>query len=134
MSTGRYAVLSRYPARRTLVALAVAILVASIAALPATAARGGKAKHPIPAACKSAAVDAAKSFRQSRRDAIQAFHQQQKAARVAFRSQQPAPTLDQRKAFRQQQRAALTAFVQQERAAFKAFRQSQLASLKACAG
>src|SRR3954451_8572805 len=97
MSTRRYLV------RQKLVTLAVGILLASVVAFPAAAARGGAAKHPIPAACKSVAADAATTFRQQRRDAIIAFHQQQKAARQAFRSRQPEPALDQRTAFRQQQ-------------------------------
>jgi hypothetical protein len=121
--------------RQKLVTVAVGIVLASVVAFPAAAARGGPAaKHPVPAACKTAAIDAAKTFRQQRRDAIVAFHQSQQAARLAFRSQQPAPTPDQRKAFRLQQRANITAFVQQQRSATKAFHQSQIVALKACAG
>lgn len=119
--------------RQKLVALAVGALVASVLALPATAAPGKGPKHPVPAACKQAAADAAKTFRRQQRDAAKAFHQQQKAAREAFRSQQPAPTPDQITAFHAQMHANVKAFVQQHRDAVKAFRTGQLASVKACA-
>ena len=119
--------------RQKLVALAVGALVASVLALPATAAPGQGPKHPVPAACKQAAADAAKTFRQTQRDAIKAFHQQQKAAREAFRSKQPAPTPDQITAFREQMHTAVKGFVQSHRDAVKAFRKGQLASIKACA-
>jgi hypothetical protein len=121
--------------RQKLVTLAVGALVASVLALPATAGPGrGTAKHPVPAACKQAAADAAKAYRQSQRDAIKAFHQQRKAAREAFRAANPSPTPEAIKAFRAQQHALLKAFVQQQRDANKAFRRSQLASIRSCAG
>ena len=125
----------KYSVRQKLVTLAVGALLASVLALPATAAGPGKGpKHPVPAACKEAAADAAKTHRQSQRDAVKAFRAQQKAAREAFRSQNPAPTPDQIKALRAQQHAAVKTFVEQQRAANKAFRQAQRASIKACAG
>ena len=121
--------------RQKLIVLAVGALVASLLALPATAGPGRPGgKHAVPAACKQAATDAAKTFHQSQRDTAKAFHQKQKADRAAFRHQTPRPTRDQFKAFVAQQHADLKTFVQGLRSANKTFRQSQLASLKSCAG
>jgi hypothetical protein len=120
--------------RQKLIVLAVGVLVASLLALPATAGPGRPGgKHAIPAACKQAATDAAKTFHQSQRDARKTFHQQLKAARAAFRHQTPRPTRDQFKAFVTQQHADLKTFVQGQRDANKTFRQGQVASLKSCA-
>jgi hypothetical protein len=121
--------------RQKLVTLAVGALLASVLALPATAGPGpGKGpKHAVPAACKQAAADAAKTHRQSLRPAVKAFHDQQKAARAAFRAANPSPTHDQIRAFRAQQHADAKVFAKQQREANKAWRQGQLASVKACA-
>jgi hypothetical protein len=119
--------------RRKIVMLAVGALASSMLALPAVASPGKGPRHPVPAACKQAAADAAKAHRQSQREAVKAFRSQQQAARAAFGSQNPSPTPDQVKAFRAQRHAALKAFVEQQRTANRAFRQTQLASVKSCA-
>ena len=121
--------------RQKLIVLAVGALVASLLALPATAGPGRPGgKHAVPAACKQAAVDAAKTFHQTQKAAAKAFHQKLKADRAAFRHQTPRPTRDQFKAFVAQQHVDLKAFKQGQRSENKTFRQGQLASLKSCAG
>src|SRR5262245_6279586 len=102
----------RYPVRHKLVMLAVGALVASVIALPATAAGPGKRqgpKKPIPAVCLQAAKAGAT-----------AFHQQQKARRVEWRTNHPNATGAERGAFAQSQRAALKGFHEQQKAAMQA--------------
>jgi hypothetical protein len=118
--------------RLKLVTLAVSALAASVLALPATAGPGKGPKKPVPAACIQAAMETAKTNRETRRAAIKAFHQQQKAAREAFRSANANPTADQVKAFREARKADRKAFLESQRATAKANHAARKAALQAC--